>query len=164
MKVIFLDIDGVLNYRNCKYTLNGMYFVDPCKIELLKQIVDATDAKLVLSSTWRYGWLDANKGIESNDAKHFKALVETLSTFNLKLFDRTPILGSMSDWIPRGSEIDMWFNTYHGEPIESFVILDDRNDMKPYGRYLIQISESSGLTDVYVKRAIKMLNGRTKEK
>ncbi|MFR1854625.1 MAG: HAD domain-containing protein, partial [Beduini sp.] len=57
MKIIILDIDGVLNCEYCKIKIDGVHFVMDEKIILLKQLVDRTGAKIVLSSTWRYGWV-----------------------------------------------------------------------------------------------------------
>ncbi len=54
MRVIFLDIDGVLN---CKSTPNPRklpYIIDPSLLVRLKQLLTLTDANVVLSSTWRY--------------------------------------------------------------------------------------------------------------
>ena len=55
-KYIFLDIDGVLNsmdwFEQNKYT-KGYTEINPGKVKLLKEIVDRTDAKIILSSTWR---------------------------------------------------------------------------------------------------------------
>jgi HAD domain in Swiss Army Knife RNA repair proteins len=54
MKVIFLDIDGVLN---CKKTPNPRrlpYIVDRRLLSRFKRLIDRTGAKVVLSSTWRY--------------------------------------------------------------------------------------------------------------
>ena len=55
-KIIFLDIDGVLNSidyfehtKHCK----GYSEINPKKVKLLKEIVDRTGAEIVLSSTWR---------------------------------------------------------------------------------------------------------------
>ena len=62
MKVIFLDIDGVLitdeTYRR-KYNRHGilgMYelMMDDYRIEYLKRIIDQTGAKVVLSSSYKY--------------------------------------------------------------------------------------------------------------
>lgn len=60
MKVIFWDIDGVLNsdeYFDKIKDLNiqGIQSeVDIEKIKLLKKAIDETGAKVVLSSSWRY--------------------------------------------------------------------------------------------------------------
>jgi len=64
MKIIFLDIDGVLNGFE---TLNDptttdlkpdslefwAYYIDKDKVERLNQIIDETGASVVISSTWR---------------------------------------------------------------------------------------------------------------
>ena len=54
MKVIFLDIDGVLNYANTPNPRKFPYVVDPQLLRSLKNVVAATGAHMVLSSTWRY--------------------------------------------------------------------------------------------------------------
>jgi hypothetical protein len=54
MRVIFLDIDGVLN---CKHTPNPRkfpYIVDQKLLECFRGLVARADAAVVLSSTWRY--------------------------------------------------------------------------------------------------------------
>lgn len=55
LRIIFLDIDGVLNDRKTRsQSPDGFTFVDTPKIRRLKRIIDTTDAKVVLSSDWRY--------------------------------------------------------------------------------------------------------------
>ena len=54
IKVIFLDIDGVLNCSTTKDLCEFYTGIEDKKVAILKQIVDATDAKIVLISTWRY--------------------------------------------------------------------------------------------------------------
>ena len=49
MKVIFLDVDGVLNSLSCKEKIDGYLFVEDEKIALLKELIDHTGAKVVLS-------------------------------------------------------------------------------------------------------------------
>ena len=63
MKVIFLDIDGVLNssidffeLRKFGHPVNeikGSKVINRGHLALLQQIIEDTDAKIVLSSTWR---------------------------------------------------------------------------------------------------------------
>ena len=52
MKVIFLDVDGVINTDNLLRE-HGYTYVCPNRVILLKKIIEATDAKIVLSSDWR---------------------------------------------------------------------------------------------------------------
>ena len=60
MKVIFLDIDGVLNSDEYvdkvkKSDIQGIERdIDIEKVKLLKRAIDETGAKVVLSSSWRY--------------------------------------------------------------------------------------------------------------
>merc|ERR1712166_1221364 len=49
-KIVFLDVDGVLH--SCMARTQAELFKPDC-MHLLKQIIDATGAKLVLSSAWR---------------------------------------------------------------------------------------------------------------
>ncbi len=51
MRVIFLDIDGVLN--NSKHMALHRGQIDPQNIACLNHLVEATGAKIVLSSSWR---------------------------------------------------------------------------------------------------------------
>ena len=74
MKIIFLDIDGVVNCMYTKQRLRGIIFVDPRKIQLVKDIVAATGARIVLTSTWRYGWYDIDNHVTSPNAADFISL------------------------------------------------------------------------------------------
>ena len=51
-KIIFLDIDGVLNSEFSKaYMPNGYVGIDSDKLQNLKYIVDTTGAEIYLTST-----------------------------------------------------------------------------------------------------------------
>ena len=60
MKVIFLDIDGVLNSDEYLKKVKRLHIqgieseIDINKIKLLKKAVDETKAKVVLTSSWRF--------------------------------------------------------------------------------------------------------------
>lgn len=136
MKVIFLDIDGVLNFIGCKEKIDGMYFVNDGKIKLLKEIIDRAGAKIVLSSTWRYGWFDRDNGRATIHLEHFVKLEEKLKEFGIEFLSRTPMLGDKV----RGFEIKRWLENWNGEEVDNFIILDDETDMKPYMDRLIQTS------------------------
>ena len=67
-KYIFLDFDGVLNtehYQNLLYHEGESFqdeygaFFDPEAVEQLKRIIDATQADIVIQSSWKYLGLEA---------------------------------------------------------------------------------------------------------
>src|SRR3954465_5687203 len=53
MKVIFLDIDGVLNCDKTPNPRDFPYIVDKKLLARFKKLLDRTCPKVVLSSTWR---------------------------------------------------------------------------------------------------------------
>ncbi|WP_051152991.1 HAD domain-containing protein [Lacrimispora indolis] len=149
-----MDIDGVLNFNGCRDKIGGLYFVNDNRIKLLKEIIDATGAKIVLSSTWRIGWFDRDYGIHSRNAEDFAKLEEKLKESGITFISRTPRLANGY----RGEEIKTWIDNWKGEPVESFVIIDDDADMKPFMNRLIQTSFNKGLQQKNVDRAIQLLN------
>lgn len=155
IKVIFLDVDGVLNYEKCPYKVQGIYFVDDEKIRLLKRIIDATDAKVVLSSTWRNGRF--LKDESPRECKLFYKLKYKLEEFDIHFLSYTPV-NHYSTRAYRGDEIKQWLDNWKGDIVESFIILDDDSDMNPYMDRLIQTSWYKGLTERDVEKSIKMLN------
>lgn len=162
MKVIFLDIDGVLNTYYTKEEVAGYTFVEDAKVALLQELIQRTGAKVVFSSTWREGWevQENNEEIPSRyaaDVMLFNTLKEKLSEYGIELLDYTPIFGR------RGLEIDAWLNSWQWEPIDSFVIIDDMGgaELRPHSRFLIQTGMTKGLQRNHVEKAIKMLNNAT---
>ena len=156
IKILFLDIDGVLNNIRTKETFEDYVFVSDEKILLLKQLVDKTDAKIVLSSSWRKGWRfkDQNSRCANEDVRLFEALKRKLSEYKIELMSYT------KHFWQRGEEIDEWLKSWQGEEIESFVILDDmeRHEFEPNSHRLVQTNISEGLTEKHVIMAIEMLN------
>ena len=119
---------------------------EPYLIKRLKNIVDTTDAKIVLSSDWR---LDRD---DDEEDFHYLTLVKMLCEYDMDILDFTPYLGN----VPRGLEISEYISKYE-EGIESFVILDDRCDMEPVNDRLVRTDPSVGLTNEYVLEAIAIL-------
>ena len=153
-----LDVDGVLNNAHTQEEIEGYTFVEDGKIQLLKQIIDATGARVVLTSTWRYGWycLDYVPNpteSERRDIRLFEALRAKLQAHDIDLLSYTDDFGL------RGLEIEQWLKGWHGEPIDSFVILDDLDawELQPYADRLVQTAFSVGLTEQHVQRAIELL-------
>lgn len=159
MKVIFLDVDGVLNstedmmayLERTRQKSAGLYEeVEERPLKLLKEIVDKTGAEIVVSSSWRYGW--THKHLELGGELLIK-LKDRLDDVELKVLDTTPILHGMN----RGDEIRDWLER-HPE-VESFIILDDDSDMCEFTDInLVKTSHSRGLREEHVIKAIEMLN------
>lgn len=153
MRIIFLDIDGVLNCSDSKSRCGSFIGIDNKKVKLLKQIVYETGAKIVLSSSWRIGW---DKNSELCDS-HGVYLNNKLRKSNLFILDRTKSLSY------RGEEIKQWIDSHN---VEEWVVLDDEifRDYKELGilEHLVKTTfydEGGGLRDEHVKQAIKILKG-----
>ena len=166
MKVIFLDVDGVLNsiddlmeYRE-KNSINGSILYDDIsdkRLELLKQLVDKTNAKIVISSSWRMPWLRNGRPKILNPEGLFYKLTKRLSDYNLTYIDVTPHLYDKDIRYYRGDEIRTWL-LEHPE-VETFVILDDEDDMCEFTETnLVKTTYQHGLLQVHVDKAIKILN------
>jgi len=152
MKVIFLDIDGVLNSRKSMIAkrfagvpLQFVMLPAKCHVKQLCYILQKTDAKLVISSTWR---------------KHYTVhlLSEIFYLCGMRDFD---IIGFTPELFgkQRGTEIQSWLNANKNVyDIENFVILDDDSDMGKLRPHLIKTSFESGLTHNDANRAIDFLN------
>lgn len=121
-KVIFLDIDGVLNSectRGYFQDIEREYF------ENLVYIVRKTDAKIVLTSSWRYLILTDYSDIDNELYNHFSDNVKLLSSYlneyNIEIYDMVPITLT-SDNTSRPYEIRKWLVNNN---VEKFIILDD---------------------------------------
>lgn len=110
MKIIFLDVDGVLNSDEYFDKIKNLDIqgierdIDVEKIKLLKKAIDATGAEVVLSSSWRY-------------TRNVQYLKELLSKYGIYV-DSTPYIQN-----ERGLEIRKWLSEH--QDVEDFVILDD---------------------------------------
>ena len=159
MKLIFLDIDGVLNKFTTKERFEGCLFIENRKVRYLKELVEATRAKIILTSPWRRGWYCMDHGLDQKpsdreDIRFYQALISKLREYELEL------LGYTDDFGPRGKEIERWLSEWNGEPVESIVILDalEKDELKPYSDYVVQTSLCEGLTPKHTRKAIKLLN------
>ena len=161
MKVIFLDIDGVLNCSTsksfCHDDLCGIiHGIDSDKVKRLAKIVEATNAKIVLSSDWRVGW---EKYYTTRKPSHAKYLDNHLKKKgNITLLDKTPLSHS-GYW--RGEEILAYLRSH--PDITNYVILDDTFfedfSIKEIEEHLVLTDYIVGLSDADVDRAINILRG-----
>lgn len=113
MKILFLDIDGVMNNDEL-LSIHGWNAIGELQLDRLKHIVESTKAKIVLSSSWRL----------SDDTKTL--VQEALATKNLELIDATIEIRKKHSIVRRSEEILEWL-TRHPEVVK-FAILDDDSD------------------------------------
>lgn len=168
MKVIFLDFDGVINSaefmkarhkdrktkniernaeRNEKSKFNWyISMIGEEYVARLNQIIEATGAKVVVSSTWRI----------LHDIDELSAFLKAKG-FIGEIIDRTPRFGGS----PRGEEIAYWLA---GNKVDEFVILDDDSDMCDLMHKLVHTSWQTGLQPEHVAKAIQMLGVKNEPK
>lgn len=159
-KVIFLDVDGVLNHADCaERSPMGFMGIDPEKIKILRQIIEATGASIVLSSSWKMGW-HRDDGWNDADVEYLNM---ALAKEGLQIIDKTENAASLA-W--RGAEILQWVKE-HPE-IEAWAVLDDDifQDFKACGimPHLVKTSfAKGGLQEKHVRDCIEILNKERKE-
>jgi len=138
MRILFLDIDGVLNHGE-----GSIYFEDE-KVRILNKILATTDANLVVTSTWRLG----------ATPEEMDQVLTSQGVLPGRVIGVTPYLDDQ-----RGREIHEWLKTWTPRyQIEKIVILDDRSDLAPLDDALVRTSKKIGLTEQDANLAIQFLN------
>lgn len=148
-KVIFLDIDGVLNSMNFYDRLKAEgvpasethYVLDPKATDVLAKVVQSTGAWIVVSSTWRM------------HEKHMGYLTKHLQSFGLSIADVTPHLNT-----ERGDEIKAWLEKH--PDVTAYAILDDDSDMGDLMPHLVQTSFQTGLQRTHALKLMELLNSK----
>lgn len=160
MKVLFLDVDGVLNSHKFLYRGDGrcdkewINMLDPAACARLERVLSETGAVVVLSSSWRAHFT----------AKQFEELIRPLVP-SARVVDRTRngygetdarVVVTSSE---RGFQIQEWLNDCPRE-VTAFAIVDDSSDMVHLSEKLVQTTWADGLLDEHVTRLVEMLSPR----
>jgi len=139
--LIFLDVDGVLNTRNGS--------LDADKLDLLRGVIQATSAHVVISSTWRH-------------TEHQMArLRPELEKRGIAIVGKTPDASYRNPdepfWVAstRATEILQWLGEHR--EYTNFVILDDAPFTQLKG-WLVQTKSDVGLTPEHCEEIIRRLN------
>jgi HAD domain in Swiss Army Knife RNA repair proteins len=140
MKIIFLDIDGVLNCKTTPNPRNFPYIVDKKLLVRLHRLLYKSKAKVVLSSTWRYDPV----GVFA--AKHW----------GIPFIDVTPDIPRR----PRRDEILAWLKKH--PDVKRFAVIDDDDDELD-DLPLFQPSPDAGLTRKVANGVCRYLAGKTDE-
>lgn len=126
MKVLFLDIDGVLNsrewyLRNKENIITNSGFMyrhdeelDPKACALVNELCESENLKIVISSTWR----------KFHTLKEISDMFASRGLFGHIIGSTPQLRGGY-----RGQEVDEWL--YDNPGVTKHVILDDDGDFKP---------------------------------
>lgn len=168
MKIIFLDIDGVLNSAHWwdvrppvkeyeSEEVHAFRNIDPTAVKRLNTIIEKSGAVCVLSSTWR----------TMHTLSYMQRLLERRG-FKGKLFASTPCHSDRPNptdgkgninYIRRGNEIQAWLDMLGPDcQPDSFVILDDDDDMAHLSDRLVKTTFEKGLTDEHVISTLEVLD------
>lgn len=153
MKVIFLDIDGVLNSEEWdRYVqsftygarFNSCYLLSQEMILRLQNVVFQTNAEIVLTSSWR------------TNERAMCALTRQLSLYHLSIRDST----LYSTYNTRADDINEWLRSHSN--IHSYVIVDDTDDGftqdEILAAHFVQTTYAQGLTPEKAEKIIEILN------
>jgi len=157
-KVLYLDFDGVMNtpkfirsLGDSKHSFNNWRWyseqIDPKHIGFLQEILSASNANIVVSSSWRL----------MNDTFACDTILRAHGLRG-KIVDVTPRPFEMPNGkrSERADEIQAHLDA--NPHIKKFCILDDLLDMKHLSKYFVQTDMYSGLEAACVTQAVALLN------
>lgn len=143
MKLLFLDIDGVLNSKRSDLALGKEKTVknlDPLSLKLVKLVVEETGCVICLSSEWRY----EHNYIELGKELGLPILFETEHT---EEHDRKSLI--------RGEEIK---DVVEGLNPDKFCVLDDNEFGDEFeGMNMVDVAEEVGVGYMDYKLLIEYL-------
>jgi len=145
--IIFLDVDGVLNSMDFMHYTHALgkdtarVRLDPLCVDKLQQLVDKTNAVVVISSTWR---------------KHLHDMWDLMSFFSTYAIPVIGVTPGSKDGI-RHKEIRQWLRD-HYVTHDCYIALDDDSyDMVDLKDHFIHTDRKIGLTAKDVSKAIKVI-------
>tara|TARA_R110000772_G_scaffold16535_4_gene46813 strand:- start:650 stop:1114 length:465 start_codon:yes stop_codon:yes gene_type:complete len=152
MKVIFLDIDGVLNtVTDMKGDFQSDYdrfraYINLDLVKKLNKLIEKTESKIVISSTWR--------------KLHTQETLQEILTDCACVGEIIGMTGN-TDHAFRGLEIRQWLQGNKEKyNITNYIILDDDSDMLLWqANHFFNTDCEFGLTNKIVHKAIRFLNG-----
>ena len=155
-KVIFLDIDGVLNDEGLRY--DEGHIIDNQFVLNLRRIMDKTSAEIVLTSSWRYS---VRRYLHDNvENSSVKILFDFFDRYKMKIVGCT-LEYNISGPYSRPFEIRSWLQKR--PEVKNFVILDDDKWNWNWMESFVVCTEDikgKGLHGKFVQKAIDIINGK----
>jgi hypothetical protein len=146
IKLIILDVDGVLNHNKAPERLNVSHLYDPECVARLNGLIEEHHAKLLVCSAWRIG-------------QTIGSMQELLESIGVK----GEVIG-LTPWYQgyhtRDDEITAWFSHYDDfSNIYSMVLLDDDSSSRFREIQVKPSWDQFGLLDHHIDQANIILNG-----
>lgn len=144
MKVVILDIDGVLNNQKWerdvmnKYSVGTDFIFNQDAMFLLKQLVEVTGARIVISSSWRISEFSRD------------LIMDNFWPYRLSVYSWT---GQEAG--TRGHQIAEWLERH--SYVTNYVAFDDDEDLEELGDHFIKVTTWDGLRADHVQRAMNIL-------
>ena len=163
-KIMFLDIDGVLNTkwwytqmdRNSPRDQYG-YAFDPKAVANLKRIVEETGANIVISSSWKSFGFSELEEMWTDRGLPGKLIGVTPNSVSDELLLDADI-DSIELFHIRGEEIKEWL-IKHGKHVSNYAIIDDMDNMLPEQQsHFVQTNPEVGITEEDAEKAIAIIN------
>lgn len=162
-KIIFLDLDGVLNTTRWHYLADrnelqdeyGDKF-DPIAVANLAKIIDETRADIVISSSWKFMGLQKMQKMWKERKLPGKVIGITPNSVSDE-FLLNADLDNIDIMAVRGQEIKEWL-MLHGKDVTHYAILDDMNDiLLEQEQQFVWINPTVGITTENMKKTIMIL-------
>ena len=142
MKVIFLDFNGVLD------TYENMCEVDAENLNILKEVIDETGAKVVISSSIKNTYFYAG-----HHNKVMEYLIDVLTKNNIEIYGLTPWLKN------REKEIQNYLK--NNPDISEYCIIDDDFYFESMKEHMVKLKHQllggNGLKEIDKSQIIKIL-------
>lgn len=121
MKIIFLDFDGPLVNHRTGFMQGGslLTFIDPVAAMNILALCSKHDAKIVISSSWRYDHTAYSMRVIMDNAA--RGLGKCMHSVN-------PFTPRVNESCARGKEIQQWIDA-QPEDVEAYAIVDDSSDL-----------------------------------
>lgn len=153
MKILFLDVDGVLisreGFQKAQFSATQTVIFDKKALSCLKTLVEETGARVVITSSWRpYS--------NQRPTMSYLWLRSVLAHNGTPVFSETPRLQTAG--CDRSDEIQAWLD---GHEVKSYVVIDDNDRLQHHPAIqarLVKTDPDFGLREGEVKRAIPLLN------
>jgi hypothetical protein len=142
-KILFLDVDGVLNSHRDVIACGSRDALNIGSMQLLREVIDTTGCKVVITSDWQK-YPDSMRRLFSTKFLTFNDLHQSGETAQLN---------------NRGKEIDSWL--LNNPFVDCYAIIDDIDAMMGYQRKRLVLTNSKrGLCRDHADQLIALLGAK----